>query len=795
MPKQIRAFYAYPHEPPDIGETIQATKEKLRSEGQLRQNNIGIKLWSDLNVSGKSLDHSILDQIDRNDIFACDLTYPNLNVSFELGYAIAKFKRIFTSLNPALANAVRQYKSVHFSLLRMGYSEYENRESLAKAFLQEKPWKSLEQTLLDKRFQQTMPRLERPTLVYVKPPGNSDSVLAVQETFEKTVFSGSVFVDNPDEHSSQSLEWYADRFLSADAVIIHLLSSLHAKESSHNIKASILAGLALGFNVRMAMLAHGPYEPPIDFARWLTVHETAEACAELTRKWLGEVGDGLSHRRKSRRSVGTSFSKRMDIRTLFLGDTVAEHEADRLYGYFVETGAFLQAMKGPFTLLVGRRGTGKTAILYAIDSEMRSTTGNHVTILKPVGYETHGLIQVLDEIRQRSERGFLIESLWKFLIYSEIASDVREKLLDRPIHQELTPNENTFLDYYEKNSDVLSPPFSQRLKRSVSSLEGVGKINDEEEQRLKISEHLHNSLISEIRQHLGAVLSSKNSLMVLIDGLDEPWAPGKHIDLLSELIGGLLEFAQDLPRDFRRSSSRVKPVNASITALLRSDIFASVKPLMSEEDKLPIGWVRWNDAEQLLRVLEERLLQGAPRQRTFDEVWSFLFPEEVDGMQCSEFILRTVLHRPRDLIHFVKTAVSTAIDRGHLKIMPQDLFTAREHYSQYAFDSMLKEDDPRRGLLERILYEFAGANTQLARDDIEIRFLLAGVNEDDFNLYLNLLCDLNFLGIESSTGYRYASHEAERHNLREIARKHSSSIGRREVFEINPAFHDVLQLE
>ena len=44
-----------------------------------------------MGVGGMRLVDTILSNIDRADVFACDLTYPNPNVSFELGYAIVLF--------------------------------------------------------------------------------------------------------------------------------------------------------------------------------------------------------------------------------------------------------------------------------------------------------------------------------------------------------------------------------------------------------------------------------------------------------------------------------------------------------------------------------------------------------------------------------------------------------------------------------------------------------------------------------------------------------------------------------
>ena len=186
---------------------------------------------------------------------------------------------------------------------------------------------------------------------------------------------------------------------------------------------------------------------------------------------------------------------------------------------------------------------------------------------------------------------------------------------------------------------------------------------------------------------------------------------------------------------------------------------------------------------------------GAPRQRIAADVWAKLFPSEVVGVTCPSFILRTVLPRPRDLIHLVKAAVNRAINRGSEEVILHDFLAAREQYSQYAFDSILKEDDPSKGKLEQVLYEFAGVAPVLNRGETESLFASAGVEGADVEFYLNLLCDISFLGIETTAGFRYSGHEEERRTLRNVAKVLAARSDRDEKFTINPTFYQVLQIE
>ena len=105
----------------------------------------------------------------------------------------------------------------------MGYAEYDNHENLADRFFPERPWQSLDQTLLDRRYRQQVPRPEHPTVMYLKPPSNTDSVLATTDELRRSIFANSIIIDDPNEYSSQILDWYAEKLLIADAIVVHLL--------------------------------------------------------------------------------------------------------------------------------------------------------------------------------------------------------------------------------------------------------------------------------------------------------------------------------------------------------------------------------------------------------------------------------------------------------------------------------------------------------------------------------------------------------------------------------------------
>ena len=136
------------------------------------------------------------------------------------------------------------------------------------------------------------------------------------------------------------------------------------------------------------------------------------------------------------------------------------------------------------------------------------------------------------------------------------------------------------------------------------------------------------------------------------------------------------------------------------------------------------------------------------------------------------------------------------MNRGHSTVMEHDLRDARSEYSRYAFEAVQAEDDPARGKLEAILYEFAVAGeTIVTVPTIQTRLADAEVAKQDMEGYVNLLCDIGFLGISGSGGFVYPADEMERTHQRRFASLSARRTKMDEVFEINPVFHPELQIK
>ena len=797
MAKRVNVFYAFPNDPQSIKESINDAINELKGHKDVRSKNVRFRPWPTMHIGGKQIINTITQHIERSRVFACDLTYPNFNVTFELGYAIGKFNRIWISLNTAVEKAPNEYKRIYYNLLGgLGYEGYTNHKNLAKGMVDSAPWRDLDTTPLGEIYRSTAAMEELPTLLYIKPSIDTDAVIGTSEVLGSSIFAESLIIDDPRENPSPTLEWYAGKIRIADAVIVQLLAEDQRDSANHNLKCSFAAGLAYAFRKPLLIVAPTPYDPPVDYQTLLKVHDTAQQCRNFIDDWVTSLASNIPKRRPRRPTEATHAGKAPDLRRLSVGEPVAEHERRKLDDYFVETSAYFHALDGPATILVGRRGTGKTATLYALKSTLGKDKRNHVCIIKPVGYEIDGVVRILNENLHGAERGYLIESLWKFLIFTELAKSAFEEISSRPIYTRPTENEEKFLEFVNNNSDTISAPFSERLDRAVRDLTGIGDLADASAQKVRISERLHSGKLRDLRELTGLVLTNRRNVAILIDNLDEQWGPGQDIKRLTELLMGLLRVTQDICDEFQQEDHWRKPVSVSVTVLLRSDIFAFIQPLAAEQDKLPIQRIFWDDPELLINVVNQRFEHASSIGIDAETIWRQFFPDEVVGVPTIEFITRTVLPRPRDIIYLVREAIDGAVNRGHSTVQVSDLLDARNKYSEFVFRSILAEDDPRKGKLEAVLFEFAGAPKILKLSDVCLRISRAEVDQADIDFYIDLLCDVNFLGIQSAQGFRYSKHEGERQMLRQVSKRLAvdRSWGE-ESYEVNFAFHWVLQIE
>ncbi len=792
MPKPIATgFFAYPSQPPDIGETIRYGVRKINERGQAQ-----IRTWEDCKVGGKAIIQEICRCIDESDIFCADLCGLNANVMFELGYAIAKNKRTWLTLDPTVGKYKSEFEQMRI-LTTIGYAKYTNSSDINSHFHNDQPYADRETTIFEQLIRPNLSATTADRLLYLKSRYDTEASVRISNEVELLNSSGMVLItDDPKESASQSLTWYGDQVYSARAVLCHLTSAERTDSRTYNARYALVAGLAFGMDKDVLMIAPGDFLAPVDYRDLLVSYQTADEAEKKLRDWITQVENSLYQDQQGRQDYVSKVRLATELKSLQLGDYVAENEAEGLVrDYFVETDSFWEAHSGNRSIFLGRKGTGKTANFLKLSDELSRDKRNLVCQLKPVAYEMHGIVELLSKYRQRDSKGYAVESLWKFLLYTEIASTVVAELRRRP-DVPPSPAGAGLMRLMDEAGDKFAGGFSVRLERCVEALSRVAQATTGvEASRLAISEALHQAEIPELRNALGRVLRDRERVAVLIDNLDKPWDRETDLDCLAEFLLGLLSATDRMIKDFHSIGPERDSITLTPVVFLRSDIFQRVAKVAREPDKILYSRIDWNDRDLLLRVIEERFTAHHDGNASPEEMWRKYFCQAVHGRPCRRYFLDRILPRPRDLVYFVKTAVSTAVNRRQSMVREEDILSAEKQYSDWVLDTIVVENNRTISNFQEILYEFIGCKATLT--DFEVQNLLhkANVAPADTESVIRHLCTLSFLGVDvAEPTVRFADEpEQVRKNLA-LARRRSAERNVEVRYRIHPAFCSSLEI-
>ena len=127
-----KAFFAYPSRSPTLKEAIHVAVPELNKKGQVK-----IKTWEECNIGGKFVINTICDAINEAKLFFADLTGLNANVMFELGYAVARDKRIWLIFDETYTEEKKMFDQLKV-LTTIGYVPCCNSANIVSGFYKDK---------------------------------------------------------------------------------------------------------------------------------------------------------------------------------------------------------------------------------------------------------------------------------------------------------------------------------------------------------------------------------------------------------------------------------------------------------------------------------------------------------------------------------------------------------------------------------------------------------------------------------------------------------------------------------
>ena len=714
---------------------------------------------------------------------------------FEIGYAIAVNKRVWLTRDESYAEAKKDFEQLRL-LTTIGFARYVNSEQIIKSFFSDRPQQTLSETIFKQSIEPLLEEAQAESIVYLKSRHDSDASVRVTRELEDSGIP--LIIDDPNETSVRPLHWYAQQLWNAKGMLSHFLSPAREGFKTHNARYALASGLAVGFHRNTLMLTEQhDMLAPMDYRDMTKYYTTPGEAAQLTEDWLLP----MMEKERANSAAQSTHVRALRLATelkdfhVQLGDYVAENESGRLEEYFVETTTSTDVINGTHSIFVGRKGTGKTANLIHAQSAAAKDLRNLVCLIKPVGYEIEGLLRLFSRYKVQDQKGYVIESFWKFLLYTEIASAAGQQITQSALWELNDPDNRRLIELLEDESKIFSGDFIVRLERVVGSLYKSPLTENNEQFRSGISEALHSGAIGRLRPILAKVLNKKRHVLLLIDNLDKPWTKSADLCQLSEFLLGLLTATSRVGEEINKGERGNAPTKFNSAIFLRSDIFEKVVNSAREPDKIAYARIRWDDPELLLRIIEERYVASHGPESNPSTMWKNYFCPQVRGIPTRQYLVSRILSRPRDVVYLVKAVVSFAVNRKHDRVEEKDVKDGEKQYSQYALDSILVENGITIPQLESVLFEFVGAPAIVSRLEAGKRIQKAAIEPDKIDNVIEHLVKLSFLGVEVGPNeFAYADEPRELKKYRVLSDRQAEIRGAERRYQINAPFRAYLEI-
>ncbi|HEV7437160.1 MAG TPA: hypothetical protein VGO22_20195 [Pseudorhizobium sp.] len=384
------------------------------------------------------------------------------------------------------------------------------------------------------------------------------------------------------------------------------------------------------------------------------------------------------------------------------GDVAAEEDA--VLDYFLATDAVGTIERGETLLVLGRKGTGKTALVRYFseqDSDSRSLN------LRQYPWSIHAT-----RIDYGASAIEAYVQSWKYLIAVELAALILGNNKSSTVHES-----EQLRSFMEENYGGLNPQIGQILRPSKlrvntlsispsilgNSIGGVSLERKRTDSSLGFElEVISNSLLNSValvakKLGLGRLSLHFDELDQGLDNLD---------DARRRMLTGLILAAREVRRFGRDQDISLTPV-----VYLRTDLWDetnfSDKNKISQSLALNLNWT----SDELLGLINERLKVRLGEGVAWDDISE---PSLMRGSQTKwNHILARTFNRPRDVIQFLNIALGKAKSRGDVitLITNKDIVASREAYSIYLKNELDDEIRPHWAEWEEALQTCSNIST------------------------------------------------------------------------------------
>lgn len=470
------------------------------------------------------------------------------------------------------------------------------------------------------------------------------------------------------------------------------------------------------------------------------------------------------------------------FRTISFGSDVAERD-ERLLNYFISTKVFERVNNGQTSVVIGPKGSGKTAILKAIQAE-RGT--QNTIVITPEVFATSMLREVLKNNENLWDEEQTFTSTWIFTILIEVFKRLSEN--PRGVQASTLKKLRLFL---RDNANYQELDLFTRFIGYLKKIEGVKVGPYELTLKTKMLQELYS--LAPLYEIVPGLRGTGGEIFILLDELDQGWDNTPHANrFISSLLHAAIKI-QNLG------------LKVHFIAFIRSEIFDLIKDNLDQLDKLrsSIDTIKWTEGE-LSDLIVKRILHSIeiPYTRTgFEpEIASSLFDGTVQGMNGFHYILSRTSLRPREVLQFVSHAHRISTDDGQNLISLDSLRKAEEDFSSWKLDHIVSEYTHIFPGLKDLIWMFRSEGPVVGEIDVLSIFERYHTQitpcpawaELQTHQLLQLLFNIEFLGIPRPQPARNRTGLIAQYEF--AYERRAANVRFANSFLIHPAFWSVLEI-
>lgn len=757
-------IFLYPSEPTQIAETIEVAARKLRDKDPDKK----WLTWKDFATTGQVIFCAICKSCRFADHIIADVTTLNFNLMFEIGFSLGLGLPVIPIRDTTFDRDKRVFDQLGL-LDVIGFLDFQNADGLAESLLSRLPISPIPHPKIGQNHSEP---------IYVlKAPIKTEGEVRLMSALKKSALNFKAY--DPLESHRLSLQEARKAVGECFGLVGHLLSTNRRGAVAHNARCSLVAGMAVAMGRNVLLLQEGEVVQPIDYRQIVKSYGRASEIAQKLDPLLRATLIRLQEQPESDLTTSPGLIERVD-----LGDVAAENEIRQLRSWFVRTGQFNQAKRGHARLVIGRKGSGKTAIFYALRNSFRGR-GNLVVDLKPEGHQFTKLRETILAVLSPGMQMHTLTAFWNYILLCEIAqkvSDYDYSWAERDTKRNICYRKLT--DEYRRCGPADAGDMSERLLSQVDKLiDRVKKVDPASTPGL-LTHALFKDEIHAMSSAVGEYLKHKHEVWLLVDNLDKAWPTldVSEVDVLT--VRALLDAARKLERELADYS-----VNLKSLVFLRNDIYEHLIRKTSDKGKDSAIVLNWDDPEIFKDIVSKRISNTTEVDGDFEAVWHALFSGHVGTRAAFDFVLERTLMRPRDLLDFLHKAIGTAINRGHDRVVEEDIKKAEENYSYDMFQSLIFELTDIEKDYEEVMYCFIGCPLRMTEETLRKRLEDAGLFRDETQKLIDRLLWFGFLGVQSDDHEDPVFSYQVNYNLNRLL----ATVQRTNVkFVIHPAFRTSL---